>query len=56
MALTVAFGKPSFAAAVVSGVVAWRRAVANSLDRAIPVHGDRAAALAALGLHDAQTR
>ena len=52
MALTVAFGKPPFAAVMVSGIVAWRRAFANPLDRAIPVCADRLAVLAALKCHD----
>ena len=52
MALTVAFGKPPCAAVMVSGIVAWRRAFANPLDRAIPVRADRPAVLAALKCHD----
>ena len=52
MALTVAFGKLPFAAVMVSGIVAWRRAFANPLDRAIPVHADWPAVLAALKCHD----
>ena len=52
----VAFGKPAFTSIMVSGIAAWWRAVADRLDAAIPVHGDRAAALAALDRHDAGTR
>ena len=37
---------------MVSEIVAWRRAVADRLDAAIPVHRDRADALAALARHD----
>ena len=51
-ALTVAFGKPPCAAVMVSGIVAWRRAFANPLDRAIPVRADRPAVLATLKCHD----
>ena len=44
----VAFGKPAFAPALVSEIVAWWRAVADRLDAVIPVHRDRLDALAAL--------
>ena len=41
---------------MVSEITAWWRAVADRLDAAIPVHGDRASALAAVDRHDARTR
>ncbi len=44
----VAFGKPAFTPVRVGEIVAWWLAVAERLDTAIPVHGDREAALAAL--------
>ena len=47
----VAFGKPAFAPVMVSGIVAWWRAVADRLDAAIPVHASQTAALAALERH-----
>ena len=53
MALTMAFGKPPFAAVMVSEIVTWRRAFAYPLDPAIPVPADRPAVLAALDHHDA---
>ena len=56
MALTMAFGKPPFAAVMVSELVTWRRAFAYPLDPAIPVPADRPAVLAALDRHDARTR
>ncbi len=48
-----AFGKPAFAPVRVGEIVAWWLAVAERLDAAIPVHGDREAALAAV---DASTQ
>ena len=52
----VAFGKPAFAPVMVSGIVAWWRAVAAQLDAAIPVHTDRIAALASVNCHDLEAR
>ena len=56
MALTMAFGKPPFAAVMVSEIVTRRRAFACPLDPAIPVPADRPAVLAALDRHGARTR
>ena len=47
-----AFGKPPYTPVMVSGIVAWWRAVADRLDATIPVHRDRADALAAHARHD----
>ena len=51
-----AFGKPVFTPIMVSEITAWWRAVADRLDAAIPVHRDRASALAAFDSHDARAR
>ena len=48
----VAFGKPPFTPILVSEIIAWWLAVADRLDRAIPVHRDQMDALAALKCHD----
>ena len=47
-----AFGKPPFTPVMVSEIVSWWCAVADRLDAAIPVHCDRADALAAHARHD----
>ncbi len=52
----VAFGRPPYTPVMVSGIVAWWRAVADRLDAAIPVHAGRADALAALKPHDRAMR
>ena len=52
----VAFGKPPFTPVMVSGIVAWWRAVADRLDAAIPVQRDRADALAAHARHDPEAQ
>ena len=46
-----AFGKPPYAPIMVSGIVAWWRAVADRLDAAIPVHAGQTDALAMLKPH-----
>ncbi|MDE0147906.1 MAG: hypothetical protein OXM58_06005 [Rhodospirillaceae bacterium] len=52
----VAFGKPPFTPVMVSGIVAWWRAVADRLDAAIPVHARQTATLAALERYDVYAR
>ena len=48
----MAFGRPAHTPVRVSEIVDWWLAVADRLDAAIPVHRDRADALAALARHD----
>ena len=48
----IAFGRPAYTPIRVSEIVDWWLAVVDRLDAAIPVHRDRADALAALGRHD----
>ena len=52
----VAFGKPPFAHVMVSEIITWWLAVADRLDRTIPVHRDQTAALAALKCYDAEVQ